>query len=54
MFGDVGFAYVYFAYGMHFCFNVVAKDTKKEAGAVLIRAIKPEKGINLIQKTEAM
>ena len=50
MFGDVGYAYVYFTYGMHFCFNVVAKDPKKAAGAVLIRAIKPEKGINVMQK----
>jgi len=50
MFGDVGFAYVYFTYGMHFCFNVVAKDPKKAAGAVLIRAIEPEKGINVMQK----
>ena len=50
MFGEVGFAYVYFTYRMHFCFNVVAKDPKKAAGAVLIRAIEPEKGINVMQK----
>ena len=45
MFGDVGISYVYFTYGMHYCFNVVAKNPKTEAGAVLIRAAKPEKGI---------
>jgi len=50
MFGDVGFAYVYFTYGMHFCFNVVAKNSKTAAGAVLIRAIKPEKGIEIMQE----
>jgi len=50
MFGDVGMAYVYFTYGMYFCFNVVARHPKIEAGAVLIRAIEPEKGINVMQK----
>ncbi|NQV39561.1 MAG: DNA-3-methyladenine glycosylase [Nitrosopumilus sp.] len=50
MFEEVGFAYVYFTYGMHFCFNVVAKNPKSVAGAVLIRAIKPENGIKIMQK----
>ena len=50
MFGDVGIAYVYFTYGMHYCFNVVAKNPKIKAGAVLIRAIQPEKGIQMIQE----
>ena len=50
MFGKVGTAYVYFTYGMHYCFNVVARNQKSKAGAVLIRAIKPEKGIKTMQK----
>ena len=54
MFGDVGYAYVYFTYGMHFCFNVVAKDPKKAAGAVLIRAIEPEKGIKIMQRNRGI
>jgi len=54
MFGEVGFAYVYFTYGMHFCFNVVAKNPKKAAGAVLIRAIEPEKGIKVMQKNRGI
>ena len=49
MFGEVGIAYVYFTYGMHYCFNVVAKNDKISAGAVLIRGINPEKGIKRMQ-----
>lgn len=42
----VGLAYVYFTYGMHYCLNATARDPKKSgAGAVLIRAIRPQKGI---------
>ena len=45
MFGEVGRAYVYFTYGMHYCFNVVAKKEEDKSGAVLIRAIQPQQGI---------
>ena len=50
MFGEVGIAYVYFTYGMHYCFNVVAKKMKTPAGAVLIRGIIPKKGIKKMQE----
>jgi DNA-3-methyladenine glycosylase len=48
MFGSGGYSYIYFTYGMHFCFNVVA-GTKKNAGAVLIRAAEPVEGIDIMK-----
>ncbi len=54
MFEEVGHAYVYFTYGMHYCFNVVARQPKIKAGAVLIRAIEPEKGIKKMQKNRGI
>ena len=54
MFEEVGHAYVYFTYGMHYCFNVVARHPKIKAGAVLIRAIEPEKGISKMVKNRGM
>jgi len=50
MFGEVGHAYVYFTYGNHYCLNIVAKENAVPAGAVLIRAIEPMKGIKQMQK----
>ena len=48
MFGPVGMSYVYFTYGMYFMLNVVAKNKKQNAGAVLIRGIYPEEGIKIM------
>jgi len=40
LFGEVGLTYVYLSYGIHYCLNVVARDTAKiAAGGVLIRGI---------------
>lgn len=50
MFGQVGRAYVYFTYGMHYCVNAVARSEDMDAGAVLIRALKPVKGVSIMKK----
>ncbi len=50
MFGQVGNAYVYFTYGMYHCINAVARSKEFDAGAVLIRAVIPKKGIDIMKK----
>jgi DNA-3-methyladenine glycosylase len=49
MFGPVGRSYIYFTYGNHYCFNVTAKSKNQIAGAVLIRGVEPNEGIQFMK-----
>jgi DNA-3-methyladenine glycosylase len=47
-YAEGGRAYIYFIYGKHYCFNVVA-NAKDTPDAVLIRALEPKDGLDLMK-----
>ena len=49
IFGPPGHAYVYFIYGMYECLNLVV-DAEGTPGCVLIRALEPIAGVEIMQR----
>ena len=50
MYGEKGHAYVYLIYGMYFCVNITAGDRLGKPEAVLLRALEPVVGENIMAR----
>ncbi len=49
IFGPPGHAYIYLNYGLHDCLNIVA-EPEGSPGCVLLRAVRPDRGIQTIRE----
>jgi DNA-3-methyladenine glycosylase len=49
-YGPKGHAYIYLVYGMYYCFNVTSGRIPGKPEAILVRALEPVSGIEIMKK----